>query len=663
MKCYEDERITSRRVLIISDNPQIGQEIAEDLCRHEFTTSTTSFRSLHEADPTNFQADLALIVPSRALLSKTNLNVARLEEHLGLPVVLLDPFLKGKASVHQNKSTLHRLPNQIPDDLLAFFLEQILRTQRLQQALHQRAVYCDILMRDLSDGLFILEASGEIRFADPAIQRLIGQSAEELSGCFLPDLLHPEDRSRLTESLRHLRKGPRLTDSLSCRLRPNAGDWHVVEATLTNHLEDPEIKGFIFSIRDMTEQELAAEKLQQRNQELALLNQAARAFSATLNLDEVLARVLEETRHLMNVVACSIWLIEPESDTLVCRQATGPQREIVQGWQLPKDQGLVGWVTQTGESLNVHDVLSDKRHFKHVDDATGLSLRSILTVPLRTKDAIIGALQALDSEAQRFTESDVTLLEALAGSAASAIENARLVDVLKRRTRELKESNEELEAFAHTVAHDLKSPLTHIVGYADILFSYNDNIGSDRAQTYIQAIQRSGHKMTNIIDELLLLAQLRQEEVNVVPLEMGRIVKEALSRLRLLIERHDAEVQIPESWPWALGYAPWIEEVWTNYLSNAIKYGGTPPRVVLGAEHVDDTVRFWVKDNGKGLTKEEQERLFIPFTRMDEIRAQGYGLGLSIVQRIVKKLNGEVWVDSTVGEGSTFGFTLPASEL
>jgi signal transduction histidine kinase len=292
-----------------------------------------------------------------------------------------------------------------------------------------------------------------------------------------------------------------------------------------------------------------------------------------------------------------------------------------------------------------------------------LSLRSILTVPLRTKDAIIGALQALDSEAQRFTESDVTLLEALAGSAASAIENARLVDVLKRRTRELKESNEELEAFAHTVAHDLKSPLTHIVGYADILFSYNDNIGSDRAQTYIQAIQRSGHKMTNIIDELLLLAQLRQEEVNVVPLEMGRIVKEALSRLRLLIERHDAEVQIPESWPWALGYAPWIEEVWTNYLSNAIKYGGTPPRVVLGAEHVDDTVRFWVKDNGKGLTKEEQERLFIPFTRMDEIRAQGYGLGLSIVQRIVKKLNGEVWVDSTVGEGSTFGFTLPASEL
>jgi len=112
----------------------------------------------------------------------------------------------------------------------------------------------------------------------------------------------------------------------------------------------------------------------------------------------------------------------------------------------------------------------------------------------------------------------------------------------------------------------------------------------------------------------------------------------------------------------AVGYEQWVEEVWVNYVSNAIKYGGQPPRVELGAEtQPHGLVRFWVRDNGPGISPEEQARLFTPFTRLDQACVKGHGLGLSIARRIVERLGGQVAVESAVGPGSVFSFTLPAA--
>jgi len=137
---------------------------------------------------------------------------------------------------------------------------------------------------------------------------------------------------------------------------------------------------------------------------------------------------------------------------------------------------------------------------------------------------------------------------------------------------------------------------------------------------------------------------------------------EAQRRLQYLIEAQNAELIVPVVWPQALGYAPWIEQVWVNYLSNALKYGGRPPRIELGAWEKDGWITFWVKDNGDGLSTKEQARLFRPFTRIKQIRATGYGLGLSIVRRILEKLGGQVGVESAAepGRGCLFSFTLPA---
>jgi signal transduction histidine kinase len=177
----------------------------------------------------------------------------------------------------------------------------------------------------------------------------------------------------------------------------------------------------------------------------------------------------------------------------------------------------------------------------------------------------------------------------------------------------------------------------------------------------LRVIARFGHKLNNIIDELLLLAGVRKTRVEARPLNMANIVAEAQQRLSDMIQEYRATIVLPDAWPVALGHAPWIEEVWVNYLSNALKYGDRPPHLELGATVQEDgMVRFWVHDNGPGLTAEERGRMFIPFTRLNQARATGYGLGLSIVQRIVEKLGGQVGVtsDGVTGRGSVFYFTL-----
>jgi len=236
---------------------------------------------------------------------------------------------------------------------------------------------------------------------------------------------------------------------------------------------------------------------------------------------------------------------------------------------------------------------------------------------------------------------------------------------LQQYTQDLEAQNAELDAFAHTVAHDLKSPLTSLVGFSTLLEQRYARMEPEQIDQSVRVIAQNGRRMTNIIDELLLLASVRKvEEVEIRPVEMAPVVAEAQARLVTLIEAQEARIVVPERWPLALGYAPWVEEVWVNYVSNALKYGGKPPCVELGADPPTNgagKVRFWVRDNGHGLTEKQSAQLFTQFKRLHESQAEGYGLGLSIVKRIIQKLGGEVGVESEVGRGSTFWFTLPAA--
>jgi signal transduction histidine kinase len=248
-----------------------------------------------------------------------------------------------------------------------------------------------------------------------------------------------------------------------------------------------------------------------------------------------------------------------------------------------------------------------------------------------------------------------------------AEDKRRAEEALHQHALVLEARNEELDAFAHTVAHDLQNPLSLIIGYASALREGCGTMTDDEVDLCANSIVAASRKMSNIIEELLLLAGVRQKSVDLEPIfDMGAIVAQSQERLTSVIEESGAEIVVGTEWPVAMGYGPWIEEVWANYIGNAIKYGGHPPRVEIGATHHDNgQIQFWVHDNGAGLTPEEQARLFTPFTRLNQARAKGHGLGLSIVRRIVEKLGGEVRVESEgiAGQGCKFSFLLPVAQI
>jgi signal transduction histidine kinase len=236
---------------------------------------------------------------------------------------------------------------------------------------------------------------------------------------------------------------------------------------------------------------------------------------------------------------------------------------------------------------------------------------------------------------------------------------------LQTQNQQLQKRNMELDAFAHTVAHDLKNPLSAVMALSNMLANScsTDTLPDANFIDRLQLVEQAGQQAVNIVDALLLLAGVsRRGTVTHQPLNMSRIVNKVIQqRLALLIKHHKATIDLPENWPVVQSYGPWIEEIWINYLSNGLKYGGKPPHLELGAfvPH-SGMIRFWVRDNGLGLTEEEQAQLFTPFTRLHTTRVEGHGLGLSIVQQIVEKLGGQVGVESTKGQGSLFYFTLPA---
>jgi two-component system sensor histidine kinase/response regulator len=245
-----------------------------------------------------------------------------------------------------------------------------------------------------------------------------------------------------------------------------------------------------------------------------------------------------------------------------------------------------------------------------------------------------------------------------AKNAELAAKNAEL----ETKNAELAAKNAELDAFSHTVAHDLKNPLGYLVSISDFLreeyFEKLDTLGRQS----LQHIFNSSKKMIEIVNALLQLTSVSKQDVELTPLNMDDIISRAQERLISLIKQSQGEIITQKEWPVVLGYAPWVEEIWVNYLSNGLKYSGQPPRLKLGATKSGDVIRFWVRDNGPGLSQEAIAKLFTPFTRLHKATVEeGHGLGLSIVQRIVKKLGGEVGVESQLGVGSVFYFTLNSS--
>lgn len=251
-------------------------------------------------------------------------------------------------------------------------------------------------------------------------------------------------------------------------------------------------------------------------------------------------------------------------------------------------------------------------------------------------------------------------------SRKNALDSAMISNnLLRNEINEKEKLIQDLDAYARSVAHDLKNPISGLLGLKDLIREDVIKNKKEEALELIEIVHEQGLKMYKIVDELLLLSRIRKEDLKLLPIEMSTVIKEALKRLNGHNSQNHFSIETPDSWPSVLGHPQWIEEVWFNLISNAIKYGGNPPAIKIGYNKLNgSSYQFWIQDNGDGLPAESLSKLFFDFERLGNNNKEGHGLGLSIIKRIVEKLGGEVLVTSEnlPEKGCIFSFTLPANQ-
>lgn len=409
------------------------------------------------------------------------------------------------------------------------------------------------------------------------------------------------------------------------------------------------------------------------NRNLDLLYRAGRALSSTLSLDEVLLTVLREIHRFLDVAACSVWLVDPQTGELVCWQSTDPNSELFRGWRLSPTEGLVGQVAQSGESLIVPDAQLEPQHYKGLEERSGLQPRSILSVPLHGRQQqAIGVLQVLDTDVDRFGPADLTLLAPLITSAASAIENARLYDraqqeITERRRAEeqLKDAQSQLTQLAKSagigqlaagMARELDSSLSSILDYATAVA---EDTAPEKIPEHLGMIAAEARQVQEVVRNLLDFADQGKprkelQDVQYLLEQTLAVLRPNLEKGGIVLER-DYAPDIPA----VLIDAGQMKQVFLNLLSNALQAmpEGGALRVGLACKDAGVAVAF--HDTGLGIPADVRERIFDPFFTT---KATGAGLGLATSSGIVREHGGHIAVESEEGQGSTFTLWLPLVE-
>jgi signal transduction histidine kinase len=390
---------------------------------------------------------------------------------------------------------------------------------------------------------------------------------------------------------------------------------------------------------------------------IAALNEIGVAINRTLDLDKILQVVAKQAKWLMDFEHCSVCLSQPEGNwQMVTLFGAVVECDLTRIYELDS----IGYVLKTGQPSIVNDGAAS-------NFLTGY--QSQMIVPLVSESIIMGTIH-FATRRGKYTQDDLRIGYMLALQISNAMRNATLFNELRRaqetlrqHAAELETRNQELDAYSHTIAHDLKSPLTGIIVNADLVRMRARGTLPSELEQHLLGIKDSGLRMGKMIDQLLWLAKLRDVSSTAVPVEINSVVANTTLRLQHAIAARGVTVSIAPNLPPALGHEQWVEEIFANLISNAIKYMGdhnATPFIYISATPQECFVRYDVRDNGVGIAPENQARLFEMFTRLHTVKAEGIGLGLSIVQRIVTKLGGRVGVESQFGKGSTFWFTLPA---
>jgi PAS domain S-box-containing protein len=518
--------------------------------------------------------------------------------------------------------------------------------------------------------------NGEFVDVNLAAIEIYGYSRSEFQEMTIFDIRPPEDIPKLKAYLHEMERD--LED------HRHAGEWrHLTKTGVLMYVEvrvsylvmDNRALNLV-AVHDVSPRKLAQAAVERRARELQQLAASSLQIASVRTVEEVLQIAADRARELTGARLAVTHCWDGSGSASQLRASLAEEYASWRGFgERPQGLGIYRLLKEkqypirlTTQELDAHpDYL---RFGEHRDRHP--PLRGLLAVPLTSSGAdVIGALMVSDRGGEEFDAEDEAILVQLAQISSAGIESVRLREALElhmqelerrvlERTAELDASNKELDAFAYSVAHDLRAPLRAMHGFADALLEDYGAKLDQEGRDYLKRIVKGAKNMDGLIQDLLAYSRVGRDKTALEPVPLAETVQDVLNDLHAEIEASKGEVEVTVPPLTVLAHKATLRTVLLNLVSNALKFvaPGKAPRVRIWAVARRGTVDICVRDNGIGIAPEHQERIFNVFERLHGAEAYpGTGIGLSIVKKGLASMQGEISIESG-GDGSTFHATL-----
>jgi GAF domain-containing protein len=431
----------------------------------------------------------------------------------------------------------------------------------------------------------------------------------------------------------------------------------------------------IENVRLFQELEARTRELAQSVGELRALGAVSQAVSSTLDLETVLGTIASHAVQLSGTDSGVIYEFDETNEEFNLRASHRMEAEVVEilrAAPIRLGEGATGRAAMMRAPVQVSDISSEQDFTR----ARGrpvlvrLGYRSLLAVPLLREHQIMGALTVWRRQTGEFRPEVVNLLQTFATQSALAIQNARLFREIEEKSREIEAANRHKSEFLANMSHELRTPLNAIIGFSEVLQERMFGELNEKQAEYTDDILTSGRHLLSLINEILDLSKVEagRMELEVATFDLPLAIDNARTFVRERAVKHgiNLDVTVDEQLGDFTGDERKIKQILLNLLSNAVKFTPEGGRIGIKARQADGSVEISVSDTGIGIAPEDQPKIFEEFRQVGSDYAhkkEGTGLGLTLAKKFVELHGGKIWVESEIGKGSTFSFTLPERSL
>ncbi|RYP89038.1 GAF domain-containing protein [Nocardioides guangzhouensis] len=421
------------------------------------------------------------------------------------------------------------------------------------------------------------------------------------------------------------------------------------------------------SVRLVQQLEARGAELARKVDELEALSEVGEAVSSSLDVDDVLTTIVTHAVELSGTDGGSMMEYAEQDHCFLVRSVYRTEQHVVDrlhAIRIDLDETLVGRAARQRRPIAVPDLAETELdpHLRILYDA---GWRSIVAVPMLRDEQIVGSLIVRRKRPGDFTEETVDLLETFASQSAIALLNAQLFRELKEQSRELELASRHKSEFLASMSHELRTPLNAVLGFSEVLLERMFGDINERQEEYLRDIHGSGKHLLELLNEILDLSKVEAGRMELAYswFDLGALVVDATSMLRERAAAHGIGLRAEVAGDVDQVYSDELrlKQVLINLMTNAVKFTGDGGSVTVTARRTGTEVEITVADTGIGIPEADRERIFESFQQggRGSSREEGTGLGLTLSRRLVELLGGRMWLQTEVGVGSTFGFSLP----